>query len=89
MHKGAHPSGHLLHQLTSGEEDRYICANDHRDLALDVLTCGIRATLVITIEAHRLIPQSVEWQAEWARIHSEHPTITPDFSSEPDESGSS
>lgn len=84
MHKGAHPSGYLLHQLTSGEDNRFIYgANYHRDLALIALTCGIWATIVVTIEAHRLIPQSVEWQEAWETIRGEHETIIPDFSSAP------
>jgi hypothetical protein len=83
-HKGAHPSGHLLDRMASNEEGRFIYGPNYRpQLALATLTCGIWATLVITLEAHRLRPQDETWQRTIARILAEHNTVILDFTDAP------
>lgn len=84
MHKGAHASGHLLTQMSTDAQDRFVIGANYRpELAIVALTCGIWATIVILLEINNIRPQSSAWQQALVDIKAIHRTAIPDFSSEP------
>jgi len=80
MHKGAHVSGHLLNQLLSDDDDRFIFGANYRsDLAVIALSCGLWTTIILLLELNNIRPQPREWQHTLGILRSKYEPLIPVF----------